>query len=58
MFLAEKPNVSGSLAQDAMTNWKAFWMFPSFMALAVTGIFLVTFFDKSTTEETSAAEQD
>ncbi len=58
MFLAEKPSVTGSLAQDAMANWKAFWMFPSFMALAVAGIFLVTFFDKSTTEEASAEEQD
>ena len=58
MFLAEKPSVTGSLAQDAMANWKTFWMFPSFMALAVAGIFLVTFFDKSTTEEASAEEQD
>ncbi|SVB06621.1 uncharacterized protein METZ01_LOCUS159475 [marine metagenome] len=58
MFLAEKPSVTGSLAQDAMANWKAFWMFPSFMALAVAGIFLVTFFDKSTAEEAAAEEQD
>ncbi|MBT7923787.1 MAG: MFS transporter [Opitutae bacterium] len=51
MFLAEKPNPPGTLAQDAMNNWKSFWMFPAMMAFVVAGIFLVAFFDKSDAKE-------
>jgi len=51
MLLAEKPNASGTLAQDAMANWKTFWMFPAIMAFVVAGIFLVAFFDKSNAKE-------
>ena len=58
MLLAEKPDASGTLAQDAMANWKTFWMFPSIMALVVAGIFFVSFFDKGSSEEISTKEQD
>jgi hypothetical protein len=58
MLLAEKPDASGTLAQDAMANWKTFWMFPSFMALVVAGIFFFAFFDKGSSEEISTKEQD
>ena len=58
MLLAEKPDASGTLVQDAMANWKTFWMFPSIMALVVAGIFFVSFFDKGSSEEISTKEQD
>ena len=58
MFVAEKPIVTGSLAEDAMANWKSFWMFPAIMALVVAGVFLVTFFEKGSTEKPVSDEQD
>ncbi|MBO94274.1 MAG: MFS transporter [Opitutales bacterium] len=58
MFVAEKPVVAGRLAEDAMANWKSFWMFPALMALVVAGVFLVTFFDKGSTEKTIGDGQE
>jgi nucleoside transporter len=46
MFLTEKPQAAGSVVSDAMSNWKVFWMFPCLMALVVTVVFAVTFWDK------------
>ncbi|MED5453071.1 MAG: MFS transporter [Verrucomicrobiota bacterium] len=46
MFLTEKPEAAGSIISDAMSNWKVFWMFPCLMALVVTVVFAVAFWDK------------
>ena len=58
MFVAEKPVVANGLAEDAMANWKTFWMFPAIMALVVAGVFLVTFFEKGSAEKPIGDEQD
>ena len=52
MFLTEKPDVGGTLVQDAMTQWQPFWMFPCLLALAVTVLFAVAFWETDTPEET------
>jgi nucleoside transporter len=46
MFLTEKPQATGAVVSDAMSNWKVFWMFPCLMALVVTVVFAVAFWDK------------
>ena len=46
MFLTEKPTATAGIVQDAMANWKTFWMFPSLMALVVAVIFAFAFWDK------------
>ena len=57
MFLSEKPAESGTLVSDAMANWKTFWMFPCLMALVVTIVFAVAFWDKYREEnETESAD--
>ena len=57
MFLSEKPAESGTLVADAMANWKTFWMFPCLMALVVTIVFAVAFWDKYREEnETESAD--
>ena len=57
MFLSEKPAESGTLVTDAMANWKTFWMFPCLMALIVTIVFAVAFWDKYREEnETESAD--
>ncbi len=57
MFLSEKPAESGTLVTDAMANWKTFWMFPCLMALVVTIVFAVAFWDKYREEnETESAD--
>ena len=53
MFIPEQPNVAGALVQDAMANWKIFWMFPCMMALVVAVIFGIAFWDKVKQEEAS-----
>jgi len=57
MFLSEKPAESGTLVADAMANWKTFWIFPCLMALVVTIVFAVAFWDKYREEnETESAD--
>ena len=56
MFVAEKPDAPSALVEKAMADWKDFWMFPSMMALIVAGIFLVTFFDQSSTKKEAEEE--
>ena len=56
MFVAEKPDAPSALVEKAMADWKDFWMFPSMMALIVAGIFLVTFFDRSSTKKEAEEE--
>jgi MFS family permease len=58
MLLTEKPSVDGSLIQDAMVNWKTFWMFPCMMALAVSVLFAVAFWDKVKQEDAPAEQSE
>ena len=51
MFLTEKPDVGGTLVQDAMTQWQPFWLFPCLLALGVTCLFAVAFWETDTPEE-------
>ena len=51
MFLTEKPDVGGTLVQDAMTQWQPFWMFPCLLALGVTCLFAALFWETDTPEE-------
>ena len=53
MFLTEKPTATAGIVQDAMANWKTFWMFPSLMALVVAVIFAFAFWDKVKQEKAS-----
>lgn len=53
MFLTEKPTATAGIVQDAMANWKTFWMFPSLMAIVVVVVFTVAFWDKVKQEEPS-----
>ena len=50
MFLSEKPEATGTIVADAMVNWKTFWIFPCLMALVVTVVFAVSFWDKYSEE--------
>ena len=56
MFLTEKPTATAGIVQDAMANWKTFWMFPSLMAIVVVVVFTVAFWDKVKQEEPSPEE--
>ena len=53
MFLTEKPTATAGIVQDAMANWKTFWMFPSLMAIVVVVVFSVAFWDKVKQEQPS-----
>ena len=52
--------LDATLLSETMLQWKNFWIFPAIMAAAVFVLFLVLFFDKSTStaneEEGEAAE--
>ncbi len=39
--------VSSDLIGNAMSGWKAYWMFPAGMAFVIAVIFFVAFWDKS-----------
>jgi len=58
MFLTEKPTVTTEIVQDAMANWKTFWMFPSLMALVVAVVFVFAFWDKVKEEKTPAQQSE
>ncbi len=46
MFVVDKPEIPGTLFADTMMQWKEFWMFPCLMAIVITVIFFVSFWDK------------
>ena len=49
MFSVDMPTgLSAELIGTTMTEWKDYWMFPALMALAVAGVFMLCFWDKST----------
>ena len=48
MFKFELPEgIPVDLLDSAMAQWKEFWMLPAFMALAITVLFFLAFWDKS-----------
>ncbi|MCS1409306.1 MAG: putative nucleoside transporter YegT [Verrucomicrobia subdivision 3 bacterium] len=46
MLSVDKPEIPGSLFIDTMTQWKTFWMFPCIMAVVITVVFLLAFWEK------------
>lgn len=48
MFSVNMPEgVDGELLTNTMTQWKDYWMFPTFLAAAIAGLFFVLFWDRS-----------
>lgn len=48
MFSVSMPDsIEPSLIATAMEQWKDFWMFPAYMALAIAVVFFLTFWDKT-----------
>ncbi|MCB1230198.1 MAG: MFS transporter [Verrucomicrobiae bacterium] len=48
MFSVNMPDsVDPALVSEAMSQWKAYWMFPAFMAAVIAVIFFVSFWDKT-----------
>jgi len=46
MFSIVKPQVDTTLMADTMAQWKTFWLLPTYMALVITVIFFLLFWDK------------
>jgi nucleoside transporter len=50
MFKVDLPEVDPALLTKAMSEWKAFWIYPAVMAAVITVVFFFAFWDKVKTD--------